>query len=577
MSFTTSSTGDISRPSAVTPTGRVLRPRKPSIRQLESVAFQTLGVLRQISDTTQNSTLRTKRAYETPLTSSAKIPKVNSSLFHSLYQAAIYSDDEQPAPFQENPLVTHSNASIETLQPETIAPFADVVAQSTIVNDDSFETRLFDDVVFPEPSVATASTAAETTAETVATVAEVLLPIQQPTQPLPSETQETREEERAATPHPVPSETREEITVSKQPISTAPQVVSTSKTPQINSAAARALVGYEDPAFDASIDKLVSEFKARKITRRTTPRIRRPNATIIPKPVLGLEVLKHPNGNIRYCGLTKNGIPHGRGTSFFLNAVMQYSGKFENGTFDDYGTLYHQNGNKEYVGCFENGVFDGPGLWYCPEGKLRYDGDFKAGSCHGIGILLNEDEVLLYEGKFSEGDYSGEGTVYYPTGFQKLAGHFVKGLLNGKGKHFSDKGHLLYDGNFVNGEYEGEGKLYTSEGVLLYSGSFRSGKYHGKGILFDNNEVPIYEGDFVAGVFEGQGFMFDSDGDLINSGEFRGGYAEGEGVSYYKPDANKKQARNFVGPFSKGRPHGHVRQFYGNGIIKYFGECIDGR
>lgn len=140
----------------------------------------------------------------------------------------------------------------------------------------------------------------------------------------------------------------------------------------------------------------------------------------------GISFHYYPSGNLKYEGIENSmGKPHGQGTSFDDNGIIEYSGEYKNGKKWGHGTMYRK-------------------------GILQYIGNFKNDKPHGLGILFYQTMVPCFEGKFVNNEIFGTGKLYYSSGNLHKTGFFKFGRLSGKGCVYDKDGTtVLEKGKYV--------------------------------------------------------------------------------------------------------------------------------
>lgn len=221
----------------------------------------------------------------------------------------------------------------------------------------------------------------------------------------------------------------------------------------------------------------------------------------------------HKNGNKKYEGQLKNGIPHGQGIYYYEKGNKYYEGQFENGNSHGHGTYYHEykinirthekleeQGYKYYEGDVVNGKKHGFGKLYDKfNGRLTYEGEFENGKVHGKGKEYNINGKV-YSGQYVNNLRHGLGITYDFSGEIESMGEFYCDLLNGQGKTYF-RGNFLRTGEFKAGKLNGQGKEYYISGRLKYEGEWKAGIIHGKGTYYIDNETNdvSYSGSFENG------------------------------------------------------------------------------
>ena len=135
----------------------------------------------------------------------------------------------------------------------------------------------------------------------------------------------------------------------------------------------------------------------------------------------------HMNGNLKYEGqVDLCNRPHGQGTTYDADGIIEYSGEYKKGKKWGHGTMYRK-------------------------GVLQYIGNFKNDKPHGSGVLFYHTMVPCFEGKFVNNEIYGNGKLYYSSGNLHKTGFFKFGRLSGKGCTYDKDGTtLLEKGKYVN-------------------------------------------------------------------------------------------------------------------------------
>ncbi len=68
-------------------------------------------------------------------------------------------------------------------------------------------------------------------------------------------------------------------------------------------------------------------------------------ACAVKAPVMGEQVLRHPNGEVRFAADTADGLPNGHGARYYDNGQLEYSGNFRNGDKSGLFHFYDREGN----------------------------------------------------------------------------------------------------------------------------------------------------------------------------------------------------------------------------------------
>ena len=294
-----------------------------------------------------------------------------------------------------------------------------------------------------------------------------------------------------------------------------------------------------------------------------------------------------PNGESRYKGEWKDGLPHGKGTKEIFEGKHKdanghpcnANGKlcswsiiectFVDGLANGYGKqIYKQDGEKTqpyYEGEFRNGAQHGQGAYYYGNGSY-YKGNFKDSKFHGVGYHYYVEKDKTWVGEFYNDNLTEKGmwidgelydnkekTVYKQdeedekrdinTWYAltdknaRYKGEWKNGLPNGKGiKHIYESDSYI-DGNFVDGFAEGYGKQTFKQTwektVPYYEGEFERNNYQGKG-EYHYGDGDYYKGEWKTNKYHGQGAAYSQRlnrtwvGEYDNDKKVNGNWVQGE-------------------------------------------------
>lgn len=222
------------------------------------------------------------------------------------------------------------------------------------------------------------------------------------------------------------------------------------------------------------------------------------------------------HNQLKYEGMWKDGLFHGKGTFYYDNGNV-YEGSFSKGCLNQQGVLYDRLGIVIQQGPFDHveidpseqekkdslipmesteafiGNEDHPSQ---EEPSNHYEGERVNGIPCGFGTLYDPQGNKVYEGKFDYGVYQGEGSLYYPNGVVKSKGTFVRGELSGFGIQYSESGNPLISGNFLHNKATGKCTCYydVSTHNIQFEGSFLEGKKEGYGRKYSENGDCVYRG-----------------------------------------------------------------------------------
>ena len=181
-----------------------------------------------------------------------------------------------------------------------------------------------------------------------------------------------------------------------------------------------------------------------------------------------------PNGD-KYVGYFKNNSQHGSGIvyhtdgevtqgewingEFFSTKNGEVEGCIKGNCDNGRGTYVYDEGNAKYTGSFKNGMPHGNGICDYSNGEL-YDGEWRAGSFHGVGTLYLKDGSPV-RGYWEEGTFKGKQTPAMPVssfGETSIANETIQTLSDIR-KNTKIKVHALVIGI----------STYTHMPVLKYS------------------------------------------------------------------------------------------------------------
>lgn len=133
--------------------------------------------------------------------------------------------------------------------------------------------------------------------------------------------------------------------------------------------------------------------------------------------------------NLLYFGnLDSERALHGKGTAFYIDENLVYSGGFEKGRWNQQGKVYI-DGIERYDGFFKDGFFEGEGKLFFKDGH-KYYGGFKKGNLEGHG-QMDSPGKSSFRGYFKNGRREGMGTITFPDfSYEKV--NFANGVKEGK-------------------------------------------------------------------------------------------------------------------------------------------------
>jgi hypothetical protein len=146
-------------------------------------------------------------------------------------------------------------------------------------------------------------------------------------------------------------------------------------------------------------------------------------------------------------------------------------GQIANGKLNGYGKSFYA-GNLKYEGMWKDGLRHGRGMSHVYGNKVL--ADFINNWEEGPGRIYSRDLILIFEGSFEKGQKQGPGKAWHYDGKLKFEGEFIKGeYLTGK-KYDKEGG--WYEGEFKEFKPHGFGKEFDAQGNLLYEGEYADGK-----------------------------------------------------------------------------------------------------
>lgn len=266
-------------------------------------------------------------------------------------------------------------------------------------------------------------------------------------------------------------------------------------------------------------------------------------------------------------GCYNNGSLNGRGTKYYPNGQILFTGEYEKG-FGVSGTFYFDNGNIQYTGEFINSKdYNGEGILYWENGNIRYDGHWSEGSRHGDGVSYREDGTKQYDGEWVKNKHSGYGIAYYSDGISiQYDGYWSENQWNGSGSSYWENGTLSYKGNFSMDSRSGQGTSYHRNGNIAYKGEWANGQFSGEGEWYWATGNLYFKGDFENGNITGYGSTYNEDGTLHYTGNLSDGKQNGEGTSYW-PNGNVQ----YSGEWLNGERSGKGREYNENGELLHEG------
>ena len=279
---------------------------------------------------------------------------------------------------------------------------------------------------------------------------------------------------------------------------------------------------------------------------------------------------------------------------------LVFEGEYLNGERNGRGKEYDVNGNLLFEGEYLKGERNGKGKEYYANGQLSFEGEYLKGKRwtgkryglsdnilyelkEGKGLVKENYGIYAYEGEYLKGEKNGRGKEYY----------YVKGPIRFDGEYYNDKRWTgkSYDknGNIISEIKEGKGyyKEYYSEN-MIFECDYLNGVRNGKGKIYLNNKL-VFEGEYVNGENNGKGKSYDLEGNLSFDGEYlynrrhKGkvylkGKLEFDGEYLFDKKWNGKgydENGNINYELINGK--GTIKEYYDNGVLKFEGECLNGK
>lgn len=271
---------------------------------------------------------------------------------------------------------------------------------------------------------------------------------------------------------------------------------------------------------------------------------------------------------LKYEGEWKDGMKHGKGTSYSGGGHVEYEGEWKENTYHGKGTLYHYNGKNSYdkfEGEFINGKATNHGTMIWSDG-FKYEGDWKDSDkfCywnnkqrHGSGVMYYPDGAK-YEGQWEVNDRTGFGIMYYASG-AKYKGQWHRGLRHGSGVYTASDG-AIFKGEWGADVMWGQGTADYADGSK-YVGHWNNGKRDGQG-TYTYADGGKYEGYWNEGKRDGQGTLYYADGKVRYTGQWKNDQYHGQGTYTWK------DGLIFKGEFSENKRNGYGTLYYTDGTSK---------
>lgn len=267
----------------------------------------------------------------------------------------------------------------------------------------------------------------------------------------------------------------------------------------------------------------------------------------------GIGIKYFENGkNIYSKGKYVNGRMTGKGKLYFNNEKnsVRFEGNFFRDRKKGKGTSFYQNGNVEYSGTYDFAKFKG--TKYAENGYEWETGNFHFGKREGY-FKIYRNSLLYDKGNWENNYREGLHSIYYPNGKLEFKGTFKRDDKTGKGKEYWENGKVKYDGMFRFGYYNGKGKKYNQDGKLIEFGTFyqhlekgtkclENGEYikgewnfrgkNGKCTEYWDNKKKKREGVWEDNKMNGTFSMYYYNGNLELKGTFKDNKRHGKGTDY---------------------------------------------
>lgn len=229
-----------------------------------------------------------------------------------------------------------------------------------------------------------------------------------------------------------------------------------------------------------------------------------------------------------YTGHIENGLPQGKGKSYFQNGIPIFEGTFLNGNYNTGTYYFYYDGSKLKTGTFSNNKLIA-GIYYQaspPAGRKWKEGTFNENEqLQGYGKMYDDEGKLNLEGTFQDGGLNGTGKQYWEDGMYE--GEFKNSRSHGKGVLKSFSHGSIWTGEFYDGGWQ-SGEILFKDGskyvgrYIVYMKSANTG--HTGVYYFANGDR--YEGEFWRTKMQGKGTYTWKDGSSY-SGTFNANQIEG--------------------------------------------------
>lgn len=128
----------------------------------------------------------------------------------------------------------------------------------------------------------------------------------------------------------------------------------------------------------------------------------------------------------------KDGQPHGKLSSWYLNGTKQVEGEL-------YGTVqagiwraWYENGQLKRQGAFKDGKEEGLYTWYFEDGRTSKEGAYREGVETGVWSWYHENGRLMQQGELNGDTSVGVWKEWHPDGSPRMIGGFLGGEKHGE-------------------------------------------------------------------------------------------------------------------------------------------------
>lgn len=218
---------------------------------------------------------------------------------------------------------------------------------------------------------------------------------------------------------------------------------------------------------------------------------------------------------LREKGYYKNGLLNGLFQRYYRTGMPYIKSHYKNGVLDGMMTLYYNNGQKESEAMMKNnkknGVFN---AWY-EEGTKRKIAFYKEGKREGelINFYPNGDTALIENIK--DGKRHGIYKIWDAT-LKVLIKYeeYKDGKKDGLSLSFDQFGDTLFERNYTNNMLDGDFKSYES-GELESWGKYEEGKKVGYWHEGWASHYKQREGNYTSGTMTGEWLFYDTEGNKL--------------------------------------------------------------